>query len=250
MNNLHKLYFFFLLWPFRVIAEFVLVTSLYNETNSDRLNEYIVCLERNLNHPAIDEIHVFYDTSKDGDENYLLSFLENNNVKISYISCRPTFNLIFSSCNDLYANRKIITSNADIYFDETLNSLLAFDLENKFLSLTRWDVTGDGGLTPAYYWLENTSQPYGSDTWIFMSPIKNIDTIGLGLGTWGCDGGIIYQAAKGGLSVLNPCKDIRCCHLHNSQVRHYPINYPSYPMAYVHAGKLSDTTGRLQIIQD
>lgn len=244
----YKKYIFLLLWPFHIIAEFVLVTSLYNETNSERLNEYIVCLENNLKHPAIDIIHVFYDTSKDGDENYLLNFLKNEKIQISYLSCRPTFNLIFSSCNEFYSDKKIIVSNADIYFDETLNTLLTYDLENKYLSLTRWNVTKNGKLKPAYSC--NNSQHYGSDTWIFKSPIKNFDTLGIYLGTWGCDGGIIYQAAKSGLIVLNPCKDIRCCHLHKSQVRHYSLNYPSYPMAWVHAGKLSDTTSVLKIIQD
>ncbi len=251
MNKLlSKFYIPLFLLPFQLIAEFILVTSLYNETNTDRLNEYIFCLESNLNHPSIDKIHVFYDIIKDGDENRLLDYLKSKDIKISYISSRPTFNLIFSSCNELYPDRKIIVSNADIYFDDTLNSLLTYDLNNKFLSLTRWEDTGGGNLTPAYWFLEQTSQPYGSDTWIFTTPVKKFDNVELGLGTWGCDGGIIYQAYKAGFTVLNPCKDVRCCHLHHSQIRHYSTDYPSYPMAYVHAGELSDTTNLIQIIQE
>ena len=33
--------------------KFKLLTSLYNETDEERLNEYKICIEFNLNHPSI-----------------------------------------------------------------------------------------------------------------------------------------------------------------------------------------------------
>jgi len=46
-------------------SPFILITTLYNETNHERVKEYITCLEKNLRHPLIDKIHVLYDTTKD-----------------------------------------------------------------------------------------------------------------------------------------------------------------------------------------
>ena len=37
-------------------APFILITTLYNETNHERAKEYITCLEKNLRHPLIDKI--------------------------------------------------------------------------------------------------------------------------------------------------------------------------------------------------
>lgn len=221
-----------LCWAGSTIAEraggplWVLVTVLYNEANEQRRNEFISCFDRNKQHPSIDHIHVVYDTSKDDEYNLLLNYLKTQDCTISYVSGRPTFGYCFDLVNKQYLNATIILSNADIYFNETLNVLNEHDLTNKFLAITRWDVQEDGKLE-----LFRQYKPDGSfdeamsqlsmDAWIFRAPIKQFPHSAIQLGTWACDGYIAYQAYLAGLEVINPCLSIQCCHLHLSKVRHW-----------------------------
>lgn len=203
---------------------FILITSLYNETNEQRMQEYSTCLNNNLAHPLIKKIIVFYDTSQDNATNTLLSRLsKTNSVDIQFISGRPTFGNCFALANQEYPNNKIIIANADIYFNETLSQLLDYDLNNKFLALTRWNVQPDQSLK-MYYYKNNRPATVSQDTWIFQSPIKQFRKTNIMLGTQHCDGKIAYQAKNAGLRVSNPCYTIQTCHLHLSDIRHYAKN--------------------------
>ncbi len=125
-----------------------------------------------------------------------------------------------------------------------MDLLWDYDLKNKFLSLTRWDVLPNSILQPARPWGENDPIAYGADTWIFKTPIQNIDTKNIQIGTWGCDGGLIQCAIEHNLKVLNPCKDIRCCHLHQSGIKHYPYINPNFVTSFVKAGSLRDISAK------
>lgn len=195
--------------------KFVLLTTLYNEKDEKRRNEFITCIEKNLKHPMIGTVHVFYDTCKDDQENLLLKFLQSKNVKISFIEGRARYVDLFDVANTLYFGRKIIVSNADIYFDETLNLLIPYDLSDKFLALTRWDVD-EKGLLKAF-----SSGGNSQDTWIFQSPIPSFRDKTIKMGILGCENAIAYQSWIARLDVHNPSLSIHCCHLHLSAVRNY-----------------------------
>ncbi|MDR3550284.1 MAG: hypothetical protein P4L31_02640 [Candidatus Babeliales bacterium] len=205
--------------------KFVLIISLYNETDRERMQEYITCFEHNLKHPLIHGIHVLYDTSKDSRANKLLQYLESKKIKMSYITSRPTYASCFDLANKLYPNSKIILSNADIYFNETLEDMASFNLTDKFLALTRWNVKKDGSieLFKQYYGgALRLDMSYASqDTWMFKTPLKKFKEANIKLGTMTCDTLISYQAWASGLDVFNPCLSIQCCHLHLSEIRHY-----------------------------
>jgi len=64
---------------------YALVTVLYNETNTARIAEYKICLERNLAHPAIASVCVIYDSSQDDEECALLQYLRSKLVEIRFI---------------------------------------------------------------------------------------------------------------------------------------------------------------------
>lgn len=205
--------------------KFVFFTSLFNEINPERAQEYITCLEKNLVHPMICKIHVVYDVSHDDAENKILKFLKSKDVEIHYINSRATFGDCFKLANSLYPNQKIIVSNADIYFNDTLNLLESYDLSNKFLALTRWNVERDGSLN--LFWLHDREgnfrrsyEEYSQDVWIFSTPLRHFKD-DIGIGSWRCDSLLAYQANASGLKVLNPCLTIQCCHLHFSKIRHY-----------------------------
>lgn len=209
----------------------ILITFLYNETNRKRVNEYTKCLEINRYHPSIEKIHVIYDTSKDmiDNDNRILTYSTLRSIPITYSDKRPTYGFCFEVANRYYPNRRVIVANADIYFNETLTLLEEYDLTNKFLALTRWDVRPDGVLVP--FAPGGVPITVSQDVWIFETPLHQFGRDDIELGILGCDTRIAYWAQKSGLTVVNPCLTIQCCHLHNSRVRNYNA-YASYVPAY------------------
>ncbi len=210
-------------------AGFVLITNLYNETNPARINEYITCLERNLSLSLIDTVHVIYDKAKDSSDkaqNKLLKYLKSKKVRMTYVHTRPTYAYCFHVANTLYSHRKVIFCNADIYFNQTLRRLVDYDLSNKFIALTRWNVWKDGSLKP-YIWPDGTQAEYSQDTWIFQTPLKKFEDETIQIGVPHCDGKIAYQAHISDLKVFNPCLTIQSCHLHLSGIRNY--GYVPFP---------------------
>lgn len=97
-------------------------------------------MKRNLAHPLIDEIRVLYDSSKDNDKNYILRFLQDNNIRISFITSRPTYRYCFEYANKTFPNSRVILCNADIFFNQTLSLLNNFGLNHTVLCLSRWNL--------------------------------------------------------------------------------------------------------------
>lgn len=208
-----------------------LITVLYNETNLQRIQEYKTCLQNNLEHPSIDHIHVFYDTSRDDGNNYLLEYLKQQKITISLIQGRPSFIYCFRFANDIFPNRKVMLSNADIFFNNTLEILENYNLSGKFLAITRKEVAADGSLSymrsKAYVGRREGSQ----DVWIFNTPIPVFKRDDIKLGTLHCEGEVAFQMMQLGLQVINPFFSIDCLHLHLSGIRHYadrPIPWPYF----------------------
>lgn len=227
----------------------ILITSLYNESNPARIEEYRYCLNLNLDNSSIKKIHIMYDTVKDNNDNQILNYLKSKKfIDITYIKGRPTFGFIFDLANRLYQNEKIIIANADIYFDKSLDKLLNYDLNNKFLILSRWDIEKDKSIKACFQKLE---WGYGSDAWIFRSPIKRFRDDNFELGMWACDTRLTYQASKSNLKVLNPSYSIMCYHYHLSDLRNYLFITPKGKgMAWIKAGKLEDEKSPIYMLQE
>lgn len=206
--------------------KFILITVLYNERKSWRVFEYKKCIEKNLQNKMIKKIHVLYDVTNDDEKNEILDYLKVHKVTITPIRNRPSFSAIFNLANRLYPNSKIIISNADIYFNQTLFLLENYDLTGKFLTITRYEdrLTGILKLRD-----DGKRRGYSQDTWITKTPIPRINAKWIQIGTVGCEQLINYQAYMAGLKIMNPCLSIQCCHLHNSHVRNYqPGACPRY----------------------
>lgn len=223
-------------------APFVVITSLYNETNKARMAEYIDCMDRNVKHPMIRSIRVLYDTSRDDQNNTLLNYLQSLDIQIDYIVGRPTYARVLQLANDLYPLSVVIIANADIYFDETLAKLQDFDFTNSVITLTRWNDLGQGVLQ--LEGLPKWKNYMTSDVWIVKTPcaIAGLETVALG--TWQCDGLFHLKAMCSGYSLYNLCYDIRACHLHASQKRNYKeiIVMQSHDIPEIPWKKLSDFT--------
>ncbi len=230
-------------------SEIVLITSLYNETNSERACEYIECLRSNLTHPLISKIHVFYDTSNDHKtlDSRIYNFITiHPKITIDYCTTRPSFGALFNCANSKYREKTIIVSNADIYFNDTLHLIAPIDFSKKVFALGRWNVTKNGTLELAMEDFcvgdEVWHQPSAcsQDSWIFKSPLT-IHADDIILGTPHCDHYLAYRLAMSGYEVYNPSKSVQCCHLHLSNIRNYTTdNEHSKPSAAVIACALSD----------
>lgn len=215
--------------------KFKLLTTLYNEKKEKRCLEFKECIKINLKHSLIDTVHVLYDTSQDEKrEGKLLKFLLSKKVKISYISGRPTFGQFFEIANNNYPDSKIIISNADIFFNETLQLLETYNLSNKFLAITRWNVQKNGTL------VEFSPEGKSQDVWIFQTPLPQFKNDKIKIGLLGCENVLAYQAQECGLTLLNPSLSIQCCHLHLSKVKTYSHTWPYAKMKKI--GKLKKTT--------
>ena len=220
---------------------------LYNEANEERCQEYITCMERNLNIHLSNNIHVFFDTSGNSANNKLLKYLKSKPVTITYIKGRASFDNFRKLAHEQYTETAIIISNADIYFNETLAILEKYDLSNIFIALTRWDLKKDNSESLFYATWDAAKQQYiclngqcfSQDTWIFKTPLPKFKDNSMKLGMLHFDPRLAYQAKQAGLEVINPCLTIKCHHLHLSEIRHYQLLHPAGPMLSTPIGKLT-----------
>ena len=227
--------------------KFVLITVLDNETNVQRMAEYIKCLERNLIHPSIEQVHVLYDVSKDDGVNRLWHYIISQQIPITYIEGKPTYGYCFRLANRLYPNRKIILSNSDMYFNRTLKLLEPYNIRNIFLVLTRWNATRRGKLYPFYLVRNGRYAPnaWSQDVWLFHTPLRKFKHDKIRLGSVHAAGRIAYHAKECGLRVFNPCMSIQSCRLQvshpNRREYNMPVhqNYPKMLVSWSRLGKRS-----------
>jgi len=201
----------FVFSSFFIQGNFVFSTILYNEKDRNRSLEYITCLLRNIQHPMIDKVIVYYEGKADDTNSYILNIIKRLPVEIEYISERPSFGFLFESLNQLYLDKKIILANADIYFDDSLNSLKDYDLSGKFIALTRYNEDKKGNIN---MW-GTIEKPviHSQDVWIYKAPIA-IEADSIKIGTLTCDGQLAYAANKAGYKVINPYFSLKSIHLH------------------------------------
>ena len=126
---------------------------------------------------------------------------------------RLTYRELFSFANRHLAGRRVAISNADIFFDESLEALANCDLCGQLLCLSRWDVQPDGSA-------RLFEHPCSQDAWVFDAPIREFPC-DFHLGVPGCDNRLAAEAQQAGLKISNPARSVRACHLHLSGVRRY-----------------------------
>jgi glycosyltransferase involved in cell wall biosynthesis len=195
---------------------YTLITTLYNESDPGRIEEYITCFERNYNHPLINHIHVFYDTLKEDGYSPLLRYLKRKkDVTKIYITGRPTYEHIFRYADRELPESKIIVCNADVFFNETLHLLHPVNLGEKFLVLSRWNIL-PGPRLHLIRDLFNRPNYLSADAWIFETPMEVDFTCDYELGTMFCDSFLNARLIESGRKVYNPCIDVQACHLHKN----------------------------------
>ena len=202
--------------------EIILITQFYEPKDKGRKEEIEKCLINNINNKNISKIYLFVEKNYKFINELDLSkkqkiILINNKVRLSF---KQAFE--YANKNIVKQNQDVICilANSDIYLDNTIQNLREYNLNNKFLALTRIEK-GDNKDNFVYMYPSNNSQ----DTWIWKNKInvtyKNEDYIndGIILGKGGCDNMIAYILDKSGYKVENKCKLINTFHLHKDDIR-------------------------------
>ena len=200
--------------------KYILLTSLYDEKDSNRLKEYLKCLDYHKANEYIEEIVIFYEETNGNVKQYLVD------TTIIIIDRRPTFRDFFNYCNEHYrVGQRCIITNADIFFhpNRSLNLLEDIDLTNKVLTVTRYNQAKQIKLPHPSITLETeygilkTQNNNGCsiDTWIFQCPITLDFKADYMLGTVRCDSSLNHQLKiSKTYEPYNPCLDFISIHEH------------------------------------
>ena len=187
-----------------------LFTLWYDEQSDDRLTEYELCLQKNLDNELIDKVYVICENVYPKNH-----FSFNGKIEYIFTEKRLTYNEIFDIINIKSSEFSInILSNTDIYFDNTLRYVDS-TLKREFVyCLSRWNVQSNG---ESIFHNRKDSQ----DVWIFRGKVKQNIYGDFNLGIAGCDNRIAYELKKSGYKLLNPSLSIKAHHLHLTGVRNY-----------------------------
>jgi len=200
--------------------ERVLAISLYDESNQERMDEYLESLQRNLQY--FDVVAIFYEQSS-GEmykkANEVIAACEpacKANVIWINIHDRPTFEEIFNTVDFILPNTIVVTTNADIVFDESIYEINAVLDQDSFLVLSRQEVPectdGKGGYIMSHFGLPNV---WSADAWVYQTPRKMDFKASFPVGTFHCDSFLNYFIGKSRYRVYNPCLSINTFHIHH-----------------------------------
>lgn len=212
----------------KIEEKIILITSLYNETNINRLNEFICCLKFNLDNPNIEQIIIYYDISKGKNKTLEEIFIKYDKIKIIETSNRPNY---LQLAKNIPQNKIGLICNADIIYDDSLQEIFYFDLTNTIIGLTRWDFIDEKTAIPRRDYIKkklenpNDTLVKSTDTWIMKGNIiqKYKDFEKIELGTWNCDVNFVDLCLKNKINYISECYNIKSYHIHFSNCRNYKM---------------------------
>lgn len=189
--------------------KFVLCTTMYPETDPDRIEEYARCFRENCNNDLIEKICVFCERVNHD----TFAFLKHPKIVTIAVKNRPTFKDLVSCANSFFYNRTVIIANSDIYFDATLAQVYALNLDDVALVLTRYNVPEYKGS-----WYRHA---LSYDSYIFKTPTRILKNLDFCLGHVGCDLSFVDRLVSAGYNVINPSLSIKTWHVHKDDYRAY-----------------------------
>ena len=192
-----------------------LIIQYYNDKNIKRQKEYDFCLEKNLNNPAIKEIHNIIEN-----ETIIPEKFKNNkkliNIPIVYnntgsIPGRLTFKYAFDYVKENIKQSEVICiANLDIFFDysqDWLNIKTDFfniNNTNKVLCLSRYEFISNNNNTINYTLDKRQLLGSSYDSWIFLNNLNKIDDCNFSVGNApGCDASIAKRFYNSEYKIFN-----------------------------------------------
>ena len=162
--------------------------------NEYRNKEYEKCLLINTYNRYIDNIFV----------------LNSENGMMTYSK--------FIEFTKMYSDDINVLSNADIFFDESID-LCRHMAEEDAYALSRWDLP-DGTIESKFLDAHIVNgQSRAQDVWVVKGKVKEGINGEFCLGQRGCDNVFAAELESVGYNVTNPCLDIIAYHLHTASFR-------------------------------
>ena len=198
-----------------------ILTIPYFESKSNlRNSEFLICLEHNINNPAIDAIILLCEIPPSS-----IELLNDPKIVMKILKTRPTYHEAFTIAQR-YRKRKIgrasncliIVANSDIIFDEAVISKAFSRIgKNIAIALSRWNLTLTSSLTIDAE-LHNCWD--SQDSWFFLNRI-NRGNFKFEIGIPGCDNRLAHELSVSKYRVINPAKSLITKHLHLTDFRTY-----------------------------
>ena len=202
------------------------LTQYYKPNNLQREKEIKKCLELNLENPLIDKIILL------NEKKYQL--VQSSKLEQIVHGKRLTYGETIKWFQDnAPPNTICVFANSDIFLDESWLQVWSTNLEDKFLSLLRYDVQKNGKPSVLF-----GPRADSQDTWAFLSDTLktrefNWKDLDFPFGQSGCDNAINVEMLRKKFLVVNPSLSLKTHHLHISEVRTYdPSNVVDKPMYF------------------
>lgn len=202
------------------------LTQYYKPKNLQREREVKKCLDENIENPLIDKIILLNEKT--------YSLPKSNKIQQIVHGKRLTYGATIKWFQEnAPSNTLCVFANSDIFLDESWLQIWSTNLEDKFLSLLRYDVQADG--SPSVLLGPRSDS---QDTWVFLSDsLKtrefNWNDLDFPFGQAGCDNAINVEMVRKKFLVVNPSLSIKTHHLHISNVRTYdPSNIVDKPIYF------------------
>lgn len=208
----------------------ILFTPYYKAKQSERQEELIYCLKKNIECREIEKIVLLIDDDHQPE-------LENSKIEILNLSSRPTYldwvELTEQKCPEQIS----ILANTDIYFDQSVSRIreIFSANSNAFVTISRYEQEGtQRTLHKNPHWSQDVWAIFGKNK-LLTPALKN--TLKIPLGVPRCDNKIAYLFSIYGAKVYNPCLDIKTFHVQETDSRTYDKKKDTSVLgtvAYVH----------------
>lgn len=205
-----------------------LIQQWFQSSKAKRDRELKKCLLKNLENPYIDRIVLL------NEEDYSKTLPTHEKLQQKSIGHRMTYWDVMQEIQTACPPDTLIAfANTDIYFDETVRQLWSVRMEDRFLSLLRWDEQNDPTQAPILF----GPRPDSQDTWILLSTSLQQRTLSKSdydfeFGRAGCDNAVNLSMLKNKFIVCNPAYSLKTYHVHQSGLRTYDpkdcIDKPMY----------------------
>ncbi len=217
-----------------------MISQYYVPSRAKRAREVSHCLKKNVENPLLDKIVLL------NEEDLSTKFpVQSPKIQQEILGHRLTYGDVIGWIQkNVPENVLVVFANSDIYLDNSWRILWSVNMENKFLSLLRYDMTENG--------MEETAKLFGprpdsQDTWVVLSDsVKktkwDMNALDFTFGRAGCDNAINVEMLRAKFLVANPALSLKTYHVHASEIRNYdPKDIVDKPMYfYIHPTGIHD----------
>lgn len=202
----------------------ILIYQYFKHPDNTRHNEIKTCLIKNVNNSFISRIILLNERKYTEEE----LGVNSNKVEQIIIGNRLYFSDIFDYVEKLNLKGYILTCNADIFFDETVEHVKNTNIhkEKGMYTQLRFEYTNKNLKKCKLFGPRSDSQ----DTWIFHSnfniPKLHRKIFKIHFGMPGCDNKLTYLFHLMNFEVLNDPYLIKTYHFHRTEIRNYKGKAP------------------------